>query len=68
MQAPLGHFVDLVLRVVSLDQLLTRSGPKVGATYLQVSGVYMDGVIVGPLHLWSQRLATSGFHAVESRN
>ena len=53
MQAPLGHFVDLVLRVVSLDQLLTQSGPKVGASYLQVSGVDMDGVGVGPLRLWN---------------
>ena len=52
-QAPLGHFVDLVLRVDSVDQLPIQSGPNVGASYLQVSGVDMDGVIVGPLRLWN---------------
>ena len=52
-QAPLGHFVDLVLRVDSADQLQIQSGPNFGAFYLQISGVDMDGATVGPLRLWN---------------
>ena len=52
-QAPLGHFVDLVLRVDSVDQLPIQSGPNFGAFYLQISGVDMDGATVGPLRLWN---------------
>ena len=52
-QAPLGHFIDLVLRGDSVDELTIQSGPNVGAFYLQVSGVDMDGVEVGPLRLWN---------------
>ena len=52
-QASLGHFVDLVLRVDSVEQLPIQSGANVGASYLQVSGVDMDGADVGPLRLWN---------------
>ena len=52
-KAPLGHFVDLVLRVGAVDELSIQSGPNVGSPYLQVSGWDMDGVDVGPLRLWN---------------
>ena len=53
MQASLGNFIDLVLRVDSVDELQIQSGPNVGAPYLQVSGVDMNGENVGPLRLWN---------------
>ena len=52
-QTPLGQFVDLVLHVDSVDQLSIQSGPNFGSVYLQVYGVDMDGVTVGPLRLWN---------------
>ena len=42
-----------MLRVGAVDQLSIQSGPNVGEPYLQVSGVDMDGVDVGPLRLWN---------------
>ena len=51
-QAGLGSFVDLVIRIDAADELPIQSGPNQGETYLQVSGVDMDGDQVGPLRLW----------------
>ena len=42
-----------MLCVDSVDQLTIQSGSNVGALYLQLSGVDMDGVDVGPLRLWN---------------
>ena len=53
MQAPVGHFVDFVLRADSVVQTSIETGPNVGSLYLQVSGVDMDGEGVGPLRLWN---------------
>ena len=52
-QAPLGQFVDVVLRINSSMEMPITSGANIGANYLQVSGVDMDGVEVGPLRLWN---------------
>ena len=52
MQASLGTFVDLVIRIDSADELEIQSGVNAGAPYLQVSGVDMDGAQAGPLRLW----------------
>ena len=52
-KAPLGHFVDLVLRIDEVAELSIQSGPNFGEPYLQVTGVDMDGVGVGPLRLWN---------------
>ncbi len=41
-----------MLRVGAVDELSMQSGLNVGAPYLQVSGVDMDGVDFGPLRLW----------------
>ena len=52
-QAPLGHYVDLVLRVDQAESLPIQSGQNVGEYYLQLTGVDMDGQEVGPLRLWN---------------
>ena len=52
-KAPLGHFVDLVLRIDEVAELSIQTGPNFGEPYLQVTGVDMDGVSVGPLRLWN---------------
>ena len=41
-----------MIRINSTDELPIQSGPNQGETYLQVSGVDMDGDQVGPLRLW----------------
>ena len=52
-QTTLGHFIDLVLRVDSVTEMPIQSGAKLGSVYLQVIGVDMNGVEVGPLRLWN---------------
>ena len=49
----LGQFIDLVLRIHSVVEMPIQSGTNVGQFYLQVTGVDMDGVEVGPLRLWN---------------
>ena len=55
MQASLGHFVDLVIRIDAVNELPIHSGPNVGELYLAVTGVDMDGEEIGPLRLWNHR-------------
>ena len=52
MQASLGTFVDLVIRIYSAEELFINNGALQGNPYLLVDGVDMDGEHVGPLRLW----------------
>ena len=52
MQASLGTFVDLVIRIYSAEEVEVQNGANQGMPYLRVDGVDMDGEHVGPLRLW----------------
>ena len=52
MQASLGTFLDLVIRIYSAEEVEVQNGANQGMPYLRVDGVDLDGELVGPLRLW----------------